>query len=123
MHIKFSEIYRGKLKSLYVPDSVQYCIDYKLDEWISPKIGKIFTFDTYMNALAYQSRYTNFHKDFSTIYLALISDYEKPMLISAYQGSMYIERAWKDQLETRYYIPAPKGTLLSSQIKLIKKLN
>lgn len=134
---KYTIVYKATRRNLISFCSPNSCvIQYELNKWIEPKVGKIFAFDTLENVLFFKEQYNHLHgfNDFR-IFEARAQDVEpmKLMSVTNYPSlsnnfksvrNQIIEWWKKNELiQTRdnSHIP-PIGTVGVSKIKLIEEI-
>jgi len=106
--------------------SGEYAIQYKLNEYVKPKVGSIVVFDTLYNANLWR-QWTCIGK--SIIFEAEAKYLHKPTFTEwstcVLAFSPHIKYFWKYKKLPNYnsfYEPLPTGTLLASELKLIKEV-
>ena len=99
-----------------------YSLEYSTEDWTTPKVGMIFVFDSYKNALTFLEKEDLAHllgKDF------FIFECEAEGITKAeycgYTSQDYILDFWTNELYARR--SAPFGTFFAKRIKLIKDVS
>ena len=116
------------LNQSFVPYiSIDYKIQYRIGEFVKPKIGKIFVFEKFEYAaefleneggegIIWEAEFKNSSSSFSTYY-------EKILSYPAYLRNL--ELFWDKEKRYDYELPLkapPRGTLFVEELKLIKVL-
>lgn len=116
----------GELKSVitsrsYVSD--KFILIYKLGEWTSPNVDKIFVFDNLINTRNFLSDERSVVGDDSKNLEVYEIEVENPILAIniCYLVDIEVLAFWLNPSKTGHYL-APMGTYFCDRVKLLKKL-
>lgn len=95
-------------------------LEYTPGEWISPKIGKIFVFETYDDAMFFLRLHSPDKKlDQYEIYYC---DVVNPQKCENVADTRFIREFWDGTIEFRHVCKSPKGTYMCDKILLKKRV-
>lgn len=98
--------------------TVQFCLEYIPDEWISPSLGKIFVFSSLDNAIDFvNERYTCSFE----IWECEVENPNRSVYSIPYADPHAIIKFWKNE-DGLSLKPAPEGTVFCDRVKIIKKV-
>lgn len=99
-----------------------YVLDYKINRWTTPKIGKIFAFSSYANAKSFFSFIRRISSSKITLYRAHAVECKPLKFMSRVALDKPIEDFWNNELPEDRCTTTPLGTVGCSKLMLIKKL-
>jgi hypothetical protein len=108
-----------------------YGITYKIGEWVKPRIGKLFVFDTLQSAQAFEGK--DIYGDGRIFECEIV---ESPFKLSICSKFLSIDEFWRRHTEVREtgsydlmftdneleLMNCPLGTVMADEVKLIKEV-